>query len=179
MHHSDFIAILAGIVKPKNFVELGLYQGECIRKIIPHVEKYYGVDMKTNEHLSKLEEQYKGKLEISYCTTDRFFETFNEKIGMCFIDADHSAESAMKDFENCLRLSDDQTVFLIHDLDPINNDYMADGYCGSSYKILPILEARDDINVVCLPILEAGLGIVTKKNSSRTFLRNGPQFYKQ
>jgi len=47
MHHSDFIAVLASIYKPKVYVELGLYQGETLAKVRPYIGRGYGVDMKS------------------------------------------------------------------------------------------------------------------------------------
>ena len=40
MHHSDFIAILASVYKPNLYVELGLYEGETLSKVLPHAKKY-------------------------------------------------------------------------------------------------------------------------------------------
>lgn len=177
MHHSDFIAIIANIINPTIYVELGLYQGETLSKVLPHVGKCFGVDIKTNEHLENLENNYKNKLIITYCKTNVFFETFDAKIDMAFIDADHCFESALCDFNNVFNLLSDNGIIIIHDTDPIDNKYMDFGYCGDSYKLTPLLEKRDDINIITLPLTEAGLSIIMKKNSSRTFLRNGINFY--
>lgn len=178
MHHSDFITIVASITKPKIYVELGLYQGETLSKIIPHTNHCYGVDMKSNQHLQNLQDKYNNKLSIIYDTTDNFFINFNDKIDMAFIDADHCVESAIKDFDNVLKLLSDDGIIFMHDTDPINNSYIHPGYCGDSYKLVPLFEKRNDINIITLPLTEAGLSIITKKNSTRTFLRNGVDFYK-
>ncbi len=177
MHHSDFITIVASITKPNVYVELGLYQGETLVKVIPHVNKCFGVDMKPNQYLQNLENIYQNKLTMNYCKTDDFFLNFNQKIDMAFIDADHCFDSALKDFENVLLLLNDNGIIFMHDTDPINNDYINPGFCGDSYKLVPLLEKRDDINIITLPLTEAGLSIIMKKNSSRTFLRNGTTFY--
>lgn len=177
MHHSNFIAIIASIVKPNVYVELGLYEGETLSKVLPYVNKCFGVDMQTRPQLQNLENAYKNKLEINYCKTDDFFLNFNTKIDMAFIDADHCFESALKDLENIFKLLNDNGIIFIHDTDPINNNYIQPGYCGDSYKLIPLLEKRNDINIITLPLTEAGLSIIMKKNSSRTFLRNGINFY--
>lgn len=177
MHHSDFIGIIASIIKPTIYLELGLYEGETLDKVIKHASYVYGVDIKKNSKLEQLENNNKNKVKIIYDKTDTFFEDFNHKVDMAFIDADHCAKSALKDFENTLsRLSDDG-IIIMHDTDPIANSYIGPKYCGDSYKIVPILEKRTDINIITLPLTEAGLSIIMKKNSSRTFLRNGLQFY--
>jgi hypothetical protein len=61
----------------------------------------------------------------------------------------------------------------MHDTDPNDNKLFSSGYCGDSYKIVDFIENNmKDLNILTLPIAEAGLSIISKKNSSRTFLRN-------
>jgi predicted O-methyltransferase YrrM len=171
MHHSDFIGIIASNVRPKIYVELGLYTGETLGKVLPYAGKCYGVDIKQNDSLDILKLNYGDKLDINYCMTDDFFKTFKDGIDMAFIDADHCCESALKDFENCFKLLNDGGVILMHDTDPECDSLIDPGYCGDSYKIVSILEKRDDLNIVTLPITNAGLSIITKKANTRTFLR--------
>ena len=58
MHHSDFISIIASIKKPDVYLELGLYEGETMYKVINNCNKCYGVDLKANAHLFKLQNNY-------------------------------------------------------------------------------------------------------------------------
>ena len=67
MHHSDFIATIASIVKPELYVELGLYEGETMRKVLPHTVKAFGVDMKKNSFLEELE-KCNSKLTVNKTT---------------------------------------------------------------------------------------------------------------
>lgn len=170
MHHSAFIANLAKIYKPNVYVELGLYQGETLRKIIPYAKKIIGVDLKSNISLEALKEY--PNIELHYTTTDNFFENYNEHIDMAFIDADHKYESAMKDFENVLSRLNPGGIIILHDTDPEYDYLIHPGYCGDSYKLVQNFENRNDINIITIPIQEAGLSIVTKKNNTRTILRN-------
>jgi len=170
IHHSDFISYLANIYRPNVYVELGLYDGETLSKVYPYVGQAYGIDIKKNPVLDALNS--KSNIDIFYTDTDTFFSRFNNKIDMIFIDADHKFESAKRDFDNALRLLNDNGVILMHDTDPISNFYINPQYCGDSYKIVELLENNNDVNIVTLPILEAGLSIITKKNNTRTLLRN-------
>ena len=177
MDYYDFMELVAYFLKPKVYVELGLYDGQTFSKMIPHATQCFGVDIKPNKNLQQLENKYPDKIKIIYDTTDNFFLTFNEKIDIAFIDADHHFESALKDFENVLKLLNDDGIIFMHDTDPITNKYMDQQLCGDSYKIVPLLEKRNDINIITIPITVAGLSIIMKKNSSRTFLRNGNSVY--
>jgi len=170
MHHSDFISILASIYKPKIYVELGLYQGETLSKIIPHIEKGYGVDMNSNPSLEQIKSKF-TKVEIIYTTTNNFFDNFKYGIDMAFIDADHCYESVKNDFENVYKRLNIGGIIILHDTDPQSNHLIQPGYCGDSYKIVKYLENHSEINCTTLPLTEAGLTIVTKKNDTRTFRR--------
>lgn len=169
MHHSDFIKILASIYKPNTYVELGLYEGETIEKVQPYIKEGYGVDLNKNNHLERLK-KYQN-LHIIYKTTDEFFNDFDKKIDMAFIDADHCFESALKDFNNIFNRLNDNGVIIMHDTDPDSNDLFVNTRCGDSYKIVKLLETQNDINIYTIPIAEAGLSIITKKNNTRTMKR--------
>lgn len=160
-HHSDFIALLAYIYKPNIYLELGLYEGETWNKVTPYCKRKIGVDIK--------DRNFVGEVYIE--STDSFFSHFTEKIDMVFIDADHKFESVKKDFISCLKILNDGGVIIVHDTDPISDHLISPTYCGDSYKIVNILENSTDINIVTLPLTEAGLSIITKKQSTRTNLR--------
>jgi len=163
MHHSDFIAKIASIYKPNLYLELGLYKGETWKKVSPFCNKMVGVDI--------VDRQLGGEIYIE--TTDSFFTHFRRNIDMVFIDADHSFESAKRDFINCYNLLNDGGIIIMHDTDPESDHLFSSGYCGDSYKIVSFLEDNfQNVNVLTLPITEAGLSIITKKNDTRTIRRS-------
>lgn len=170
MHHSTFISYLASIYKPKVYVELGLYNGETISKVHPHAQTLYGVDMNSNRHLESL--KARAKINIVYTTTDLFFESFDQQIDMAFIDADHCIESCLKDFENVMSRLNPGGIILLHDTDPESDKFIDPGYCGDSYKIVDMLEGRSDLNIITVPIAEAGLSMVTRISNTRKHLRD-------
>lgn len=171
MHHSDFIAILASVYKPNLYVELGLYEGETLSKVLPHAKKIHGIDLKQSTELDNLKNN-NFHINIHYTTTNSFFEIFNEGIDMAFIDADHCFDSVKHDFENVLQRLNPGGIIILHDTDPENDSLINPGYCGDCYKIVEYLEKRDDINIVTLPLEPPGLSIVTKKNNTRTQRRH-------
>ncbi len=170
MDHSDVIALLASIYRPSTYLELGIYDGHTFYKVLPHVNEAHGVDLVIKPRMENLANRTNVKLHNM--TTDAFFESNNFNIDMAFIDADHSSISALKDFENCLARLNPGGIIFMHDTDPIEDKYSEPRFCGDSYKIVPILEKRNDINVITLPLTEAGLTIITKKNDTRTKRRN-------
>ena len=171
MHHSDFIALIASIYKPNVYVELGLYEGETFKKVRPHIlNRAYGVDYVPRSCLESL--KHIPNTNIIFSKTDDFFNSFNDKIDMAFIDACHNAEQVMIDFENCFKRLNRGGIIFLHDTDPESNHLFSEGYCGDSYKIVSVLENRSDINIITFPLTEAGLSMVTLKNDTRTIRRN-------
>ena len=162
-HHSDVLAMIASIYKPKVYIELGLYDGETFNKVKNFCGRAIGVDIR--------EISLDG--EIHVCTTDDFFNQIftNEKADMIFIDADHKYDSVMKDLENSLKVLNQGGCILLHDTDPESDHLFDPGYCGDSYRVVDYLESKNDLNVVTIPCTEAGLSIVTRKNETRTQIR--------
>jgi hypothetical protein len=173
MHHSDFVAILAHIYEPKVYLELGLYTGETFQKVKRAISgigsRCIGVDIK--------KPPIDGEIYVQ--TTDEFFENFNESVDMIFIDADHSYESVVRDLENCLKILNKTGCIILHDTDPDNDSLFVPTRCGDSYKIVDELEKNPNLNVTTLPISEAGLSVVTWKNSTRTQMRRENSTIKQ
>ncbi len=162
IHHSDIIANLARVYRPKVYVELGLYVGETWHKVIPYAEKSFGVDI--------VDRSIRGG-EIHIQTTDEFFQHFDQEINMAFIDADHCFESVLKDLKNVSKLLHPQGVIILHDTDPENDRLFDKGYCGDAYKIVELLQGSEEYNSITMPVAEAGLTIVTKKNNTRVYSR--------
>jgi len=158
IHYSDLVAAIAAVYTPSTYLELGLYEGETFNKVRRFCSKCIGVDTK---------ETILGG-QIHTCTTDEFFETFEGMIDMVFIDADHKYESALKDFENSLKVLNKGGCILVHDTDPEKDSLFDFGYCGDSYRLVEHLENRNDLNVVTLPCTEAGISIITRKGETRT-----------
>jgi predicted O-methyltransferase YrrM len=139
-----------------------------MQKVKNHVQTGYGIDIKPNAHLDRLRSDH---IHIYYGTTNDFFKNFSKGIDMAFIDADHCYDSVLVDFENIYKLLNPGGIILLHDTDPENNNLIAPGYCGDSYRMVEYLENKIDINAITLPLTEAGLTIVTKKNDTRTSRR--------
>ncbi len=173
MHHSDFIGILTSIYQPNNYLELGLYKGETLLKVLPYVKNAVAVDMILSNEVKDIKNP---KVEKYECDTNTFFQKWdlNKRFDFIFIDADHCYESALHDFINSTKILNRDGVIVMHDTNPIDNRYFDKGYCGDSYKIVPLIENtyKDDYNIYTLPLTEAGLSIITLKNSTRTIIRN-------
>lgn len=161
--HTDFITHVLQVYQPKSYLELGLYQGETINKISSFVPRCIGVDI--------VPVNVNSNCEFHQMTTDEFFTTFSENIDAVFIDADHSIESVRRDFENVVKLLNPNGVVFLHDTDPESDYFIDPGFCGDGYKIVKELEQDPRFNIVTFPVAEAGVSVITFKNSTRCHLR--------
>ncbi len=162
--HEDFIVHLASVLRPKVYVELGLYQCALFNKIIPHADQLIGIDIvkSAGEFMDKSDKTtfFKG-------TTDAFAAKLKKKpiqIDLLFIDADHSQKSVLNDFKQLFPYVADQGVILLHDGYPKNKEYTQPGYCGDGYKaIAKLSKERDDFELMTIPV-HPGLSLCRKRS---------------
>lgn len=133
--HEEFIELLAAVVRPKTYVELGLCKCALFNKIIPYAEKLIGLDIKPEAE--KFMKKIRGKTEFVCSTTDDFAERLQKnpiQIDMLFIDADHAKEAVLKDFNNFFPFVAPHGLILLHDSHPKDAQYTNPGYCNDAYK---------------------------------------------
>jgi hypothetical protein len=159
-NHSHFIAELVKQINCKTYLELGIYDGITLSLVQPFVDRIISVDIKDVR-------RYRiGEFHLE--TTDSFFEHFNEKVDVVFIDADHNFESVKKDFINSINLLSEFGMIILHDTDPESEMYLDPGYCGDSYKMDKwVRENYTDLDIMTLPLTQAGLTIIKRKGDKR------------
>lgn len=159
-HHKYVIESIVKYTNCKTYLELGLYDGDTFSLIYPLVDRAIGVDIK-DVRIQKVGEFYK-------MTTDEFFNMFKDKVDIVFIDADHNFNSVVKDFDNSVKILNKYGIIFLHDTDPIEKKYLDPGYCNDCYKIVDYISANyPDFNILTLPLTDAGLSIVSRKNDRR------------
>lgn len=163
--HVNFIVHLASILKPKCYVELGLYQCELFNKIAPFCEEMFGVDI--SKDASKFMKN-SSKTHF-HCTTTLEFAKYakreNLEIDMLFIDADHSYESVKKDFDSFFPLLKDDGIILLHDGYPKDLAHTDSGFCGDGYRAIDELTKNQvGFEMMTIP-MHPGLTIVRKRKS--------------
>jgi predicted O-methyltransferase YrrM len=167
-HHSDLIVQLVKSVNCTSYLELGIYDGSTLARVGQTVPRVIGVDIKDLRINKNI-----GEFHLS--TTQDFLKTFQEKVDVIFIDADHSFESVKEDFKSSLKNLNEFGIIILHDTDPISEKYLDKGYCGDSYKMIDWLKQEyPDMDVFTFPVSEAGLTIIKRSNDRRVnkFLKN-------
>jgi hypothetical protein len=159
-NHSDLITELVKQLDCSSYLELGVYDGVTLSKVKNYVDRLISVDIKD------IRKEKIGEFYLD--TTDNFFKNFNDQVDFIFIDADHSFESVKRDFENSIKLLSPFGMIVLHDTDPITKEYLAPNYCNDSYKMDEwIRKNYHDLDIMTLPLTEAGLSLIKRKNDNR------------
>jgi methyltransferase family protein len=163
--HTTFIIEVVKLTGCELYLELGIEWGENMREISKYCDKCIGVDIKDIRRF----EDFDFRLE----KTDDFFEKFNEKPNIIFIDADHHFEQVKKDFINSINCLSEHGIIFLHDTDPFKKELTREQFCGDTYKIHDWIKAEyPELNIITLPISVAGLTMVNRESERRLLKYN-------
>lgn len=157
INHTQIIYNIAAAAQYQSYLELGLYNGETIELVNSVVPNCVGVDINI----------VNINCNFFHGNTNDFFKQNTQTFDMIFIDADHTYESVKIDFQNALNILNTNGVIILHDTDPVSKQYLQPGYCGDAYKIINNIEQTKELNIVTIPVQEAGLSIVNRKLDRR------------
>lgn len=169
--HEEFIIHLASVLRPKVYVELGLYQCALFNRIAPLTEKSIGVD--TEVSAGTFMDTTSGKGEFFHGTTNALAAELTKRgvsIDLLFIDANHSKESVREDFTNFFPLVRDQGMIILHDAYPKDAEFTAPGYCGDGYlAIAELARHTDTYEMVTIP-RHPGVALCRKRSKQLPWL---------
>jgi hypothetical protein len=147
-----------------NYLEIGVYRGQCIREIIA-VHKD-GVDPGTEGQTVP---------EVNYpMTSDAFFDLVRGhdiKYDIIFIDGLHHSEQVDKDIDNALNHLVDNGIIVLHDCSPEKEEYtfiprVTGPWNGDVYK--SILRFRQKYNHSYFTVdTDCGCGVIIKDNNNQ------------
>jgi cephalosporin hydroxylase len=170
--HESFIVQLASIVKPKLYVELGLYHCVVFNQVIPFAEKLIGVDI---DALAGNYMVFSKKVEFICASTHQFANIVKIKpiqIDMLFIDADHSKEAVLDDFRNMFPFVSPHGLILLHDTHPGDQTLIAPKFCGTAYAaIADLSQENKEYEMVTIPV-SPGLTICRKRANQLSWQEN-------
>lgn len=162
--HEDFIVNLVSLVRPKIYVELGIYHCALFNRLVPYAEQLIGVDISTEAGKYM---QHSSKTRFFNGTTQEFAKEVRGnpiQIDMLFIDADHSKEAVLQDFNDFFPFVAPHGLILLHDTHPGNEQLMQPEWCGTAYLAIDELlrEAGSSYELMTIP-LSPGLTICRKR----------------
>lgn len=157
--HEELIPLLVDRLGVKSYLELGIYQNNTLGPVAARCRNLaiHGVDI--NEPHIRIPGVF-----YHIMTTSEFISAYASRYApydFVFIDADHSAESAMADFSGIIRHVSPEGLVLLHDTNPQTVADTAPGLCGDSWRLNRIF--RDlEFECVALPY-HPGLTIYRKR----------------
>lgn len=148
----------------KNYLEIGVRDGECFKQIC--CENKTGVDpAPVSSHTTHI------------MTSDSFFETLDpsQKFDVIFIDGLHLDHQVDKDIENSLKHLSEGGTILLHDCNPPTKDHAAENpvftaptngnWNGTVYlSLIKLRLYKNDLKLVTVDT-DWGVGILTRELS--------------
>ena len=160
--HEDFIVHLASVVRPKVYVELGLFKCALFNRMIPYSERLIGVDVNLDAGNYM---QQSPNTRFFNGTTQEFAKELKVnplRINMVFIDADHSKEAVFQDFRDFFPYVAPHGLILLHDTHPGNEQLIQPEWCGTAYQAVEELRESGLYELMTIPI-SPGLTICRKR----------------
>ena len=161
--HEDFIDFLGGLIRPKVYVELGLFRCGLFNRMIPHAEKLIGVDMNPEAGNFMLQSD---KVRFFNGTTQQFAQELQEnplQIDLLFIDADHAKEAVLQDFYDFFPFVSPHGLILLHDTHPRDAEMLQRTLCDTAYEAIEELSKdTTEYELMTLP-LSPGLTLCRKR----------------
>lgn len=181
-YHVYTINAIARGIHAKTIVELGVRNGQSTRALLYAVALNDGIvhsiDIEDCNHVCPL--PILNLWKFYQMTTDKFYEEYYNNLGeidLLMIDADHSYEQSIKDFENYSKNVRTNGFILMHDVYPAKECRKKwPGGAGGVWKTwLEIKEKYlDKYEMVVLPYC-SGLGIIRVTNGYNE-IPNGKYF---
>jgi predicted O-methyltransferase YrrM len=167
LNHIELIEYFVRLIKPKNFLELGVQFGECVNKIVDLIPVYYGVDIEKNTNIEYLIAN-KPNFKFFQLSTNDFFNNIknnniNLNLDMVFIDADHSHKSSYTDFLNVKDHMNQDGFIFFHDCYPFSIKDTDPGLCGDCFKTSEVIRKHhnNEFEILTIPVFP-GLSIARK-----------------
>jgi predicted O-methyltransferase YrrM len=140
--HAAFVGQIAKVTRPKAYLEVGVYRGETFREVAKWAERSVGVDIDP-EAGRAISGVRRSSFVLGALTSNILSEI--QKLGpydLVFIDADHSKESVVSDFDRSQQMLSSNGLILLHDTWPKNKDFTKPEFCGDAWLAVELLRSK-------------------------------------
>lgn len=161
--HEDFIVQLGSVVRPKVYVELGIWRCALFNRMIPFAEQLIGVDINPEAENYMTKSPKTGFYQGSTQAYAQELAVRPLKIDMLFIDADHSKEAVLQDFKDFFPYVVPHGLILLHDTHPGNDYLIQPEWCGTAYQaIKELAKETEAYEMMTIPV-SPGLTLCRKR----------------
>jgi Methyltransferase domain len=173
----DVLARILDYVKPRTYVEIGIFQGDSLRLAKPPA---LAIGIDPNPQLTR---PLAGNQRVFAKTSDAFFATHDLRaefgglpVDLAFIDGMHHFEYALRDFANLERNCARGSTILIHDCYPVDRESAEraprdTNWSGDIWRLIVLLKKyRPDLSVRTIGAPPTGLGFVRNLDPASRYL---------
>lgn len=167
MKRYDLINALIQKNKYKKYLEIGVRDNKCFDKIC--VKDKSGVDPLQDEWENNRKDWKQSEQKVKYrMTSDEYFEKYDTKYDIIFIDGLHENEQVYRDIQNSLKCLNKGGTIIMHDCLPIKEEHQivprqSNYWNGDVWKaFVRTRNERKDVEM-CVVDSDTGLGIIQFK----------------
>ena len=164
----DLLDAIHRITVPRTYVEIGVASGKSLSLALPGTT-LIGIDPAAN-----IRHPVSGTLHVFHETSDDFFAAGMLRhvpgglpVDVAFIDGLHHFDAVLRDFRNLEEVSSEESVILIHDCVPPENQIASRErdtclWTGDVWKaIIGLRQHRPDLTISVLDVSPTGVAVVT------------------
>ena len=156
--HAPIIASVVGSYPQPTYVEVGVFQGECLTQVAPLCGQAHGVDVS----FERLKHDT-APARLWPMASDEFFERYDGPApDVIFVDGDHAYEQARRDARNALAIVAPEGVLFLHDTWPVFRAATERLLCGGVHRVVEELQADAALEVATIRRWP-GLSLVTRR----------------
>ncbi len=163
--HQDFILHLVSIMRPANYLEVGIYRCGLFNRILPFASKLTGIDLSPESGkfmVSSPKAKFVCSDSVSYA---KRLKEAGETFDFIFIDADHSEQAVQGDFSHYVELLRPHGLILLHDTHPIDDLATSQARCGDGYLAIDRFSRQTDVWEIMTIPLHPGLTLCRKRKT--------------
>lgn len=161
--HQNFILHLASVLRPENYLEIGIYRCGLFNQMLPYAKKLTGVDVSPEAGRSMVTNPKAKFVCANSADYAKQLKGTGEFFDFIFIDADHSRQAVYADFLNYVELLHPHGVILLHDTHPIDHAATSQDRCGDGYLAIDQLSRQTEKWEMMTIPLHPGLTLCRKR----------------
>ena len=142
--HQDLILHLASVMRPENYLEVGIFHCGLFNRMLPYAKKLTGVDLSPGAGqymVSSPKAKFVCSDSVGYA---KKLKEQGETFDFIFIDADHSEKAVQDDFLHYEDLLRPHGLILLHDTHPIDEAATSQERCGDGYLAIDRFSRQTD-----------------------------------
>jgi cephalosporin hydroxylase len=157
------VQLLYRIFQPVVYLEVGVLNGDTINTLVPLAREFggrlLGIDLQRQERVHSCVEFFQRDSSL-------IGPEWSIPLDMVFIDADHSKDAVLRDFNDFFKWLNPGCLMLMHDTYPPSEKSAQPGLCGTAWQAAWELRQRksDEYEILTFPTYY-GLTVIRKSKT--------------